>query len=372
MNFIKNKKLLYVSVCSSFVVLFFSCKESVSFNKHGYVVGKTYYIKPVDKTSLVQDVPQEIFNAAVLLVTGAVDGSSIKVCSGILVAGKNKTDLLRVVTNAHCFSQQDVKGNIINKLLKTACVKTNVYFGFAPQADEKSEKNNCLQNSLRVDYVADLAVFSLSKQPSEKHKPLGLWDLNMIPKERKAIIVHYPDIKERAHSIVGEKFRVPTASFTVTDCVVIGGFEKSEWKLDSSLPYSLRHTCDLLHGSSGSALVDKVTHKILGINWGGIKINANTKIRKDNVAVAAWYVHEFLNGPIDDKKRDVLIAGIPITGNINAEKQHASANNVLNKKCGVISSVGGNDYTNLAFYIMLGFLFMSLNYIYLIRKKKKK
>ena len=63
-----------------------------------------------------------------------------------------------------------------------------------------------------------------------------------------------------------------TQTSPLDDCKVIGPFDVSEWDLDRTLPFSLRHTCDLIHGSSGSGLIDAKTGKVLGVNWGGIKI----------------------------------------------------------------------------------------------------
>src|SRR5690606_36021161 len=93
--------------------------------------------------------------------------------------------------------------------------------------------------------------------------------------------------------------KLPAASITDNDCRTLGGFAVDEWNLDRTLPFSIKHTCDLLHGSSGSALVDIETEKILGVNWGGIKIQYGDKSETVNAATAAPYVIAFLTNKLE-------------------------------------------------------------------------
>ena len=64
------------------------------------------------------------------------------------------------------------------------------------------------------------------------------------------------------------------------------------------LGFSIRHTCDQIDGSSGSALISREGGLLLGVNWGGIEMvepgsDAPTKI---NVATSMNNVRVFLSG----------------------------------------------------------------------------
>jgi hypothetical protein len=119
-------------------------------------------------------------------------------------------------------------------------------------------------------------------------------------------------------------------------------FAVSEWDLDRTLPYSLRHTCDLIHGSSGSGLIDAKTGKILGVNWGGIKISLDAGVRTDNVATRAKYAQAFLNNSVEDevklaaerKSSADAVASKGEGGAIKGKGQNAAQ--AVRDKCGVV------------------------------------
>jgi hypothetical protein len=261
-----------------------------------------YIIGPSDIQSLSdstrESVPQEAMKADVLLATRLVSRKT-KFCSGSLIEPQTPGGPMRVLTNHHCFAASDENGKALKNILSEACVATKVYFGFEASKPEAAFETACVPGSLRTDYNGDLAVFSLTSEPPSKYQPLKFFSGANHGIGRSAIIVHHPDVEEYSRVPPGGSVRLPTAAVTKTDCKVLGLFDSSEWELDRTLPFSLRHTCDLIHGSSGSALVDRETGTLIGVNWGGIKISQGSDTRVENVATRGDYALAFVNDNLD-------------------------------------------------------------------------
>lgn len=258
-----------------------------------YIVGASNDIKPFDgEPATLKELDPDAAAASVLVATKMGD-KRVKFCSGTLIAGD------RILSNHHCFAETDGEGKATRELLKEACTETRIYFGYLPGHAAQAWSTTCAAGSLRTNFEGDLSVFKLAGSPPDKYKPLALWDGDDTPTGRAAAIVHYPDVEERMELPPEGGAKLPTAAITLDDCQVQGAFAISEWDLDRTLPFSLRHTCDLIHGSSGSALIDLKTSTILGVNWGGIKITYDNGVRTDNVATRASYVKAFLEGKTD-------------------------------------------------------------------------
>jgi len=322
-----------------------SCKKSLELNKTGYIVGPTndiLQIKPENRES----VPAAVFNATVLIVT-RVGGDRVKYCTGSLVDGESGASALRVLTNHHCFADiersasgsETARGTVIPE----ACAATDTYFGFAPKLGISPVKVGCQPGSFRSDPKLDLAIYTLARALPPDFRPLQLAPESRVTVGRRAMIVHYPEVKETLATLPGQPVQLPTASLTLNDCQLLGTFPEREWSIDPSVPYSLRHSCDLVQGSSGSALVDVEAQLILGVNWGGIKLKFDERERIDNVATRAEFVASFLAGreipepkpAMDSGKSAEALAGYPE----EREKQQASGSiSRLTKRCGVIAS----------------------------------
>jgi V8-like Glu-specific endopeptidase len=257
-----------------------------------YIIGPNNIV-PVD-SSVANEVSQDPVRASVLIAT-KLNNKRVKFCSGTLLAAAKPADNMRILTNHHCFAKTDTEDKALQTILPEACTSTTVYFGFAPKIETETLQASCKKDSLRTNFAGDLAIFTLKSNPPETYQPASLWDGEDAPAGRRAFIIHYPDTPEQMALPPGGQIQLPTAQATTSDCEVVGPFDISEWDLDRTLPFSLRHTCDLIHGSSGSALFDFETHKILGINWGGLKVSFNSGTRTDNVATKASYVAAFLN-----------------------------------------------------------------------------
>ena len=240
------------------------------------------------------EIDPKILNASVLIST-RLGPTDVKFCSGTLIPSDQPGGNLRVLTNHHCFAEVDEEGIATSELLPEACVDTKIYLGFFSGQTRSSTIVDCLPGSLRTSMDGDLSVFRLATQVPDQFQPMTLGSSNTNLAGRQALIVHYPDIKSaKVESPTGGP-KLPVAQVTRDNCKVLGNFPIGHWQFDRSLPYSLRHTCDLTHGSSGSGLIDAATGQLIGVNWGGIKINEDGKTEAINVATGITFVNAFLN-----------------------------------------------------------------------------
>lgn len=327
-----------------------ACKrQMVEVSTTAYIVGPTNDIRPA-LASGETEVPQTAVDAAVLVATRMQD-KRIKFCSGTLVAPAAGQTNYRVLTNHHCFAETGADGKATKALLLEACTFTTVYFGYLSGQAKDAEAVTCTAASLRTSFEGDLAVFTLSHNAAERYRPIALWDGEEAPEGRAAVIVHYPDIEAEAETPPEGGPRLPTAAVTVADCKVIGLFDVAEWSLDRTLPYSLRHSCDLIHGSSGSGLIDVATGKLLGVNWGGIKITYDSGVRTDNVATRASFARAFLEGSeaslvsatAEQKRTGRSVAqGSSQGSDANAQTKESAGKSMKKKACGVIEGAERN------------------------------
>jgi hypothetical protein len=217
----------------------------------------------------------------------------------------------------------------------------------------------------------DLAVFTLDGPIPPKYRPLPIYKGSSTSlAEKSVIVVHYPDVETSRKTPGAGIPALPVAAYTNNDCRISGPFTEQEVGLDRTLPFGLRHTCDLIHGSSGSALLDPVTGMIYGVNWGGIQINTGTGIRTDNVATGAPSVLAFLEGAAKEallNKNNAETGGLTAIGkngssevNQKGEDSGSRESDQSKKGCGVISSY--QDTTTRTTYnsAFVGFLFWVL------------
>lgn len=275
------------------------CKAQLeSLNTTAYIIANNDIV-PLEKNNAVE-LPNNSIRASVLIATWQSSGK-VKFCSGALLSPKQEGGLYRILSNHHCFASVDDKGKSEQALIPESCTNTRVIFEFSDLTDKPTAQLNCVPGSLVTNQTLDLSVFNIAGELPEGIKPLEFWNREEVPADREAYIVHYPDIQEHYKNLPNTSVQLPKASITTANCKVFGRFAEDEWALDPALPTSLRHSCDLKHGSSGSALFDKETNTIIGVNWGGVKISASGAIRTDNVATASQFVEEFLlsaNGEI--------------------------------------------------------------------------
>lgn len=339
------------------------CKRpAVEVGTTAYIVGPTNDIKPASGNDGSSDpgITPAVMNAAVLVATKLAD-KRVKFCSGTLVAPEAGQQTLRVLTNHHCFAVPGADGKATKALLVEACSFTTIYFGFLPGQAREAESVGCQAGSLRTNFEGDLAVFTLAHNPPDKYQPLALWSGEDAPVGRAAAIVHYPDVETQAETPPEGGPKLPTAAITVTDCRIQGAFATSEWDLDRTLPYSLRHSCDLIHGSSGSGLIDVLTGTVIGVNWGGIKITYDDGQRVDNVATKASFAQAFLDGREDEVVRQTQ-AGVGQSGNLGSagknsddgeKKSESFGSSVAKKACGTLSASAAEVGSRLPGYVLL-------------------
>lgn len=334
-----------IALCSSF----YACKKpKLEAGRTAYIVGASNDIETVGSDNR-DAVDPDVLRSAVLIVT-RTDGDKIKFCSGTLIEPELPGENLRVLSNHHCFAMTGENELASEMLMPGACTSTKVYLGFLPGETSNAAINKCAPGSLRTNFSGDLSVFTLAEEVSANYKPASLYDGPDQGIGRRALIVHYPNIEENLEAPADGKVELPTAALTLNDCQVLGEFDPIEWSLDRSLPISLRHTCDLIHGSSGSGLIDAETGKILGVNWGGIKVSYSDHQRIDNVATKAKFVEAFLANRADEE-----IAAVEARREEAAGKKNASAGGIERRtralfgsqksgQCGVILGTKGQSY----------------------------
>ena len=237
-------------------------------------------------------------------MTGANEGE-VKTCSGSLIEVGGE---FKILSNHHCFAESETRDGAsrvsLEELLPEACTKTRIYFNFPSSAGKKTLVFKCRPGSLQVDYLLDLAMFSLNEKPTG-YQPIEIWTGGDIPLNRKVFVVHYPSTGSQNKAKLPDMEAMASVKMiTINDCFFKGGFAMDLWQMDQSIPYWAKHTCDLQPGSSGSGLIDLETGKILAVNRGAISLSKSTgrggqtmttEIQY-NVGSVAKFVKKFIAG----------------------------------------------------------------------------
>lgn len=327
---------------ASILVISLACKQSGKVYYGGYVVGVSNDILPVNSENQSK-IPSKALNGSVLIATHTEDGK-VKFCSGFLLtpSASGKT---QIVTNHHCFAQTSGESDVSPDFIPEACTNTHVYFALTKANSSEAKPSACAAGTLRSHFAADIAIFTLAGAPPAGAIGLDLWKgADPAPAGRNAVIVHYPDVSDNLVTIAAERARLPLASVTQTDCQTGGVFKAEQFHLDHSLVYGLKHTCDIVHGSSGSALIDVETSTVLGINWGGIKVKSGDNTETFNVATRARYITAFLekddktlSTPIQAQSSEVLATEDEKAQSAEDQKEQKNLGaSVKQKACGVI------------------------------------
>ena len=327
-----------------------SCKRVAVKSTTGFILG-TDQIQKIDSEDSDAKVV-DLTKAAVVLAT-KLDSGRRKFCSGSLIKATDDSRKYRVLTNYHCFAETSDDGIVANGFIEEACKQTTVYFGFTFDKAGSVQERQCAEGSLSGDYRGDLAVFTLREDAPEGSNHLELWDKAEVPAERRAILVHHPDVEENYKEIAQSGVKLPAAATTNEDCKTLGNFTVDEWPLDQTLPFSLKHSCDLIHGSSGSALIDYATNKILGVNWGGIDIRFKEETTKVNAATKADYVIAFLEAKqeVIQKRTESLAADAEAERQEGQrKKKKLSAKDLTANLCGV---TGSGSHGNWLIFLLL-------------------
>lgn len=334
-----------------------SCKQIGKANRTGFVLGPTndmLKLKPQNESAKIKS----WFKSTVLISTELIHEGKRKFCSGVLIGPEegDGEDELRVLSNFHCFAQTNEEGDVNREFLPEACANTRVYFGFDQDSADSVQTVKCAEGTLIGDFTGDLSVFKLAESVPKGFKALEIWTEPEIPNNRKAAIIHHPDIKDRFTPISETNETLPAASITKDNCNTRGDFATDEWHLDHTLPYSVKHTCDLVHGSSGSPLIDYESGKILGVNWGGIEIKYKDEKKKINAATKGFYINAFLSGklaPIKERS-DRLARDAALKRDqkhrANGGKIGVEINDAL---CGAIDSQSKADFRGLWLILIL-------------------
>ncbi len=325
----------------TFITFFtWSCRPKSQTSNVAYILGDNDIVTVSDKN----DIPN-VRKATVVIATRKANGASI-FCTGTMV--KDNQGVLHVITNHHCFAEEGPDGSKLDTLIPEACKETRVFFDFTSSNSSKAPNVKCLPGSLRTDPRIDVGVFQLQEKPPADAVSLAFFKGD--PAGRKALIFHHPARAGGFAKDAEGDVSLPVAALTTNDCKILGYFSPDDIKLDPVLHVSLRHTCDLDLGSSGSALIDAETSSIVGINWGGVTIVENGKgiSRKDNTSTMAAFAESFLNHvPYE-------IPNFQESGKVKKDKV---------KGIGCSLQAGGSslaDFSNVSWLLTLGLLGLPL------------
>ena len=285
---------------TSLILLSCAITQRQSLSRRGNIIGANEIV-PVAVAREAGQVDTAVLthslSAAALLVT-ATEGR-YRHCFGSLLPAADGTQLLRIITNRHCFAAAR------EQLPASACTRTSAYFNFS-QPDAPLLGRRCLHGSLRTHDSADLAIFTLRRELPPQHRPFTLWK-GAIPVPREAFLLHYPHVIHNAasparsvHRLLGTRLYFPIMAVSADGCVVKGRPKRGLWRL---VPFGTAHSCDMTKGSSGAALIDFDTGKLLGISWGGLKLQVGKITKKVNFAVSADFVRKFIDDePLHDER----------------------------------------------------------------------
>ena len=265
------------------------------------------FISQID--SVTRQLIARVAKSSVLIVTvvptaGSKNKNELKFCSGSLVSVDGEP---RILSNQHCFAKTAAgnKDQNLDELLPQACLETRVYFDFKLPVAEATVFR-CKRGTLRTNHRADLAIFALDRQLPDGFQPLELWQGELKDLVgRKVFTIHHPGTgPKNTLPLPDLKAPAPSKMITVRNCLYLGGFAQQTWDDRGGIPYQIRHTCDLLDGSSGSGLVDLQTGKLLGVNIGSVEMHVITSSKSKpevvnqtkytyNVATVAKFVRDF-------------------------------------------------------------------------------
>lgn len=326
-----------------FVFCFISCKPPARVSKTAYVIDSNDIETITEKDA--ERIHQDILNSSVVFVT-SVSKNSRKYCSGTIIAPQESDGPYRILTNRHCFVEEEGTKEV-QPLLSGHCSSTKVFFGYLKGKAHKKSIGYCA-GGFRSDPNGDLAIFNLKEVPKSPYNSAELWDGPSPGANKEAMIVHYPFIAKddaRYQTETGyvreAGIRIPFAQVTEDNCLTGEPFSQEEWQFDRALPVSIKHSCDQKKGSSGSGLFDRESGRLIGVNWGGIILSyQNRQKRVHNVATSIGYVRNFVN---DIANTGVNISSASGNSDVSVESTKAAESSKKQKQlCGTISNVGSS------------------------------
>lgn len=207
---------------------------------------------------------------ASVLITTLMDSGLSSFCSGFVV--KLSDDSATVITNYHCLasydSDQSFRVPTHHAVPQQACSQTLVNF-----TPDRVSQSGCKAGTIRYDSSADLAAFEVTPPKNgfpDYVKPIAIARYRPRASE-PAYMIHFPHDPRVLSTTDLLDDPLPKARITKIGCKTIASPHPLRWHpFDDLIPFSIEHTCFLLKGSSGSALISSHTHKVIGVNWGSL------------------------------------------------------------------------------------------------------
>ena len=301
----------------------------------GFVIGDNdiEIVADVDPDSM--PIAREIFDAASLSAPMVIvlhheeeKRLGLHFCSGLLVEGEGS--LPRILTARHCFLGRKA-GKKIQEVFPGTCERTFVYFDKVGNKQQSARipkiERKCKSGSLRVSRNGDLAIFTLDASLPPNYAYAKIWEDDKIPANRKAFAIHYPtdpkagvgkvniegqfDIPAPASKILVApksltmrncrlKRRAPFEQKFVEKLIAMGLYKELAETLPYNAPYAITHSCDFTGGSSGAALYDMATGKVLALHFGMVAFIVSQRGKEvmgiGNAATHAMHLRQFLAG----------------------------------------------------------------------------
>ncbi|MBP9708042.1 MAG: hypothetical protein KBD78_10375 [Oligoflexales bacterium] len=301
-----------------------SCKAQIkNSSKVAYVIGEN----DIETIKSIDDLPKGVVEAAVFITVDNRGENSIKTCSASLLNLGDENPIF-VLTNKHCFLYSE--NNPTNAEL---CRNTTLYLN--PLGLNGLTELSCAENSLHLSPEMDLAVFAI-KPDEALADSLALQGLELKFDYKlgdETFLIHYPKTDKDEIYLDDARISVPAPALTNGDCRVIGDFAENLWVQEPQLKYSLSHSCDMTFGSSGSALIDRQSLKIIGINWGGVELNGDDQNRFRNAAITSTHIFSFLESVFELKNIAHLHAKIE-SHKVNLYANQQQSSNKEKRSCG--------------------------------------
>lgn len=127
------------------------------------------------------------------------------------------------------------------------------------------------------EQTVDLAIFRIDAAGEELPKPLPL-DFDADSVGREVQIGAAKHFQGEEIYVVGHPFREATTSAVATVFGVADGFKRCSPGLVTTISqfeHAFEHDCSTLGGNSGSCVLSVATHKVIGLHYGGVAVDAN-------------------------------------------------------------------------------------------------
>jgi hypothetical protein len=183
-----------------------------------------------------------------------------------------------VVTNRHVAEAFVVDATLARSMWKYDPKKTAVVnFTVTDEATKTSRFDVADLAYCADEEPVDLAVFRLKPGAEKLPSPLPL-DFAAESIGREIEVAGIGRFQGEEVYVVGHPFRAAATSATASVFGVADGFKRCSPGLVTTISqfeHAFEHDCSTLGGNSGSCVLSVSGHKVVGLHYGGVQVNAN-------------------------------------------------------------------------------------------------